>query len=95
MPSYTVILTDAEDKAIHHVAASAQDWIENAIKQRCRLAMEEISSAEVKRRLANNEVIQGSMEDIVLSAPIKTALEIEAESLANFEAAMAARNAQQ
>jgi len=42
MANYTVTLTDAEDKSLRYVAASAQDWIDNAAKNRARIAKKEI-----------------------------------------------------
>jgi len=42
MADYTVTLTDAEDKSLRYAAASAQDWIDNAAKNRARIAKKEI-----------------------------------------------------
>jgi hypothetical protein len=75
MATYTITLSDAEDKALHVVALSAQEWIDNAIHERCRLAIEEIVNAEVQRKLAANEPITGSKDDIVMAADIETAAE--------------------
>ena len=84
MTTYTITLSAAEDKALHVVAMSAQDWIQNAVKERCRLAIEEIVTAEVQRKLAIGESITGSKDDIVLAAPTESAAErqtrMEAES---------------
>ena len=82
MANYTITLTEAEDKAIHYVAISAQAWIDNAVHERCRIAIEEIVAAEVQRKLAAGEPIMGSKEDIVLAAPIKSAADRLAESMA-------------
>jgi hypothetical protein len=79
---YTITLSDAEDKALGYIAASQQDWIDNAVHERCRIAIEEIVNAEVQRKLAANETISGSKEDIVLAAPIKSAAERNAEAAA-------------
>jgi hypothetical protein len=76
---YIITLTDAEDKALSVVALSQQDWIDNAVHNRCRIAIEEIVNAEVQRLLADGETISGSKEDIVLAAPIKSAAERQAE----------------
>ena len=73
--SYTVTLTDAEDKALHYVAASAQEWIDNAVHERCRLAIEQIVQDEVQKKLAAGQSITGSKEDIVLNAEIELAAE--------------------
>jgi hypothetical protein len=78
MATYTITLSDAEDKALHVVALSAQDWIDNAIHERCRIAIEEIVNAEVQRKLAAGEPITGSKEDIVIAADIESAAERQA-----------------
>jgi len=85
--TYTITLTDAQDKALSVVAVDQQDWIENAVFERCRVAIEEIVNAEVQRKLANNETISGSKEDIVMAADVETA----AERNARLEAEIAAR----
>jgi hypothetical protein len=87
MTTYTITLSAAEDKAIHVIAISAQDWIDNAVHERCRLAIEEIVAAEVQRKLAASEPITGSKEDIVMAANIKSAAERQAE----YEAERAAQ----
>jgi hypothetical protein len=81
MTTYTITLSAAEDKALGFVALSQQDWIDNAIHNRCRIAIEEIVAAEVQRKLAANETISGTKDDIVLAAPIKSVAETEAARL--------------
>ena len=73
---YTITLSDAEDKAIHVIALDAQEWINNAVHERCRIAMEGIVAKEVERKLAIGEPITGSKDDIVLEASIQSALEL-------------------
>jgi len=85
MATYTITLTDAEDKALGFVAFSQQEWIDNAIHERCRIAIDEIVNAEVQRKLAANEPITGTKDDIVLAADIKSAAERQAE----YEASLA------
>ena len=87
--TYTVVLSDAENKALLSVAVSAQEWIENAVRNRCRIAIDEIVAAEVKRITDSGGTLSGSKDDIVLAAPIKSA----AERRAQMEAEMAARAA--
>lgn len=91
MAQYTIILSDAEDKALGVVAVSQNEWIQNAIHERCRIAIDEIVAAEVKRKLEAGEAITGSREDIVMAANIESA----AQRQARFEAEQAARDAQQ
>lgn len=75
MATYTITLSNAEDKALKSVAVSAQDWIDNAVHERCRIAIEEIVNAEVQRKLAAGEPITGSKDDIVMAANVESAAE--------------------
>ena len=86
MATYTITLTDAEDKALGYVAVSQNDWIQTAVHERCRIAIEEIVNAEVQRKLATGEPITGTKEDIVLAAPIKSAAQRQAEADAELAA---------
>ena len=87
MATYTITLSAAEDKALGVVALSQQDWIDNAVHERCRIAIDEIVNAEVQRKLAAGESITGSKEDIVNAADIESA----AERQARMEAEMASK----
>lgn len=91
MATYTITLSDAEDKALKSVAVSAQEWIDNAVHNRCRIAIDEIVNAEVQRKLAAGESITGSKEDIVMAANVESA----ADRQARLDAEAAARAAQQ
>lgn len=91
MAQYTIILSDAEDKALGVVAVSQGEWIANAVHERCRVAIEEIVAAEVQRKLAAGEAITGSKEDIVMAANIESA----AQRKARLEAEQAAQQAVQ
>ena len=90
MTTYTITLSDAEDKALGVVALSQQDWIDNAVHERCRIAIDEIVNAEVQRKLAAGESITGSKDDIVMAAPVESAAErqarMEAEMVSETEA---------
>ena len=44
MANYTITLTDTETKSLEYAAASNQDWIDNAAKERARKAKLEIIS---------------------------------------------------
>lgn len=65
---YTITLTDAEDKALSYEALSQQDWIENAVKERCRIAIDEIVKICVEKCLENNVQIPGSKDEMVTLA---------------------------
>lgn len=87
MTTYTIELSAAENKALGVVALSQNDWIQNAVHERCRIAIEEIVNAEVQRKLAIGESITGSKEDIVMAANVESA----AERNERLAAEMAAR----
>jgi hypothetical protein len=89
MTTYTITLSDAEDKALGVAAFSQNDWIQNAVKERCRLAIEEIVAAEVQRKLAAGESITGSKDDIVMAANVESAAERQARMEAEQAAQMA------
>lgn len=80
---YTITLTDAQYKALAYVAYDPKEWIENAVYNRCRIAMDEIVAQEVERIISIGETISGTKEDIVLAAPIKSAKEQTDEIINN------------
>ena len=86
MATYTITLSDAENKALGVVALSQQDWIDNAVHERCRIAIDQIVNAEVQRKLAAGESISGSKEDIVNAASVESAAERQARIEAEFAA---------
>jgi hypothetical protein len=90
MATYTITLSDAEDKALHVIALSAQDWIDNAVHERCRIAMDEIVNAEVQRKLAAGESITGSKDDIVMAANVESAEQRNARMQAEAQARLGA-----
>ncbi len=86
MATYTITLSDAEDKALGAVALSPQEWIDNVVHERCRVAIDQIVSTEVQRKLAAGESITGSKDDIVMAANIESAAERQARFAAQAEA---------
>lgn len=85
---YTVSLTDAQNKALAHVAYDPQEWIQNAASERARIAMEEIFQREVQRMLADPSIteIPADRDAVILAADIKSAAEMDAEARAALEA---------
>jgi hypothetical protein len=80
--TYTITLTDAQDKALGVEAASQQEWIQNVVFERCRQSIELIVANEIQRKLAVGETISGTKDDIVLAADIESAVERTARILA-------------
>ena len=66
--NYTVTLTDIEKAAMEYVAYDPQDWVENSMKERARIAIDEIVKLAVEKFLAANQTIPGSKEEIVAAA---------------------------
>jgi hypothetical protein len=90
MTTYTITLSAAEDKALGVVAFSQNDWIQNAVHNRCRIAIEDIVASEVERITAIGGTISGTKEDIVNAAPIQSAAERQAAQEAEDAARLAA-----
>lgn len=63
--NYTITLTAAEDAALSYAAGSQQDWINNAVHERCRIAIEEIVTLTVQKCLETNTQIPGSKDAMV------------------------------
>ena len=68
MNNYTIQLTDTEKAAMEYVAYNPQEWVENAFKERARIAIDEIVKIAVDKFLDANQTIPGSREEIVAAA---------------------------
>ena len=66
--NYTITLTETEKLAMEYIAYDPQDWVENAFKERARIATEEIIKLAVDKFLEANQTIPGSKEEIVAAA---------------------------
>ena len=53
MPNITVALTDTQNKCMEYTAADVQDWADNALHNRARIAQDEIIAALVAHCNAN------------------------------------------
>jgi len=88
MATYTITLTAAQVKAMEYVALSPQDWVDNALQNRARQAMDEIYDSEVARMTADPTItsIPADKEAVVLAADIKSAAVRNAEAEAEMAA---------
>jgi hypothetical protein len=79
--TYTVSISDAEKRALEYIALSVQDWIDNAVDNRARIAIDEIYNAEVARMTADPDItsIPADKDQVVLDADIKSAATRAAE----------------
>jgi hypothetical protein len=66
--NYTITLTETEKSAMEYVAYDPQEWVENAMKERARIAIDEIVKLAVEKFLEANQSIPGSKEEIVAAA---------------------------
>ena len=85
--NYTITLTEAEDLALQYAAADPQDWIDNAAKNRARIAIDEIVNLYVEYKLSKDEAITATNKaDMVLAAYeegiVKTAAQRNEEAAA-------------
>lgn len=65
---YTVSLTNTQDQALSFVALSQQDWIDNVVKNRARIAVDEIVKIAVEKYIEVGESMPGSKDEIVATA---------------------------
>jgi hypothetical protein len=79
--SFTVTLDDAELKALEYVALTADGWIQNAIHERCRLAIEEMVGQEITAKLSAGQPIAGTKEEIVMNSNLPSAAKRHEEAL--------------
>ena len=80
--TYTVSITDAEKKALEYIALSVQGWLDNAVDNRARIAIDEIYNSEVARMTADPSItsIPADKDQVVLDADIKSAATRQAEA---------------
>ena len=84
MPDITITLTDTQLKGLEYAALSPQEWSENAITERCRIANDEIVALTVKHCLDNGIQVPATRELIVAYAfdndIVKTAADRQADA---------------
>ena len=66
--SYTVGITTGEYKALQYVMVNQQDWIENAIKNRARIASDEIINLYTQYKINKGEAITAIGTTAVIEA---------------------------
>jgi hypothetical protein len=88
MPNITVALTDTQNKCLEYAAASVQDWANNALHNRARIAQDEIIAALVAHCNANDVAIATGID-----AQITQAFDLEVVQTAAARNAAAAAEA--
>lgn len=89
--TYTITLSTAENAALSHIALSQQDWIDNAVHDRCRIAIDEIVAITVEKCLETGTQLPGTKDDIVMLAFEEGWIKSAAETKAELDAEMQAR----
>ena len=87
MPDITITLTDTQYKGLQYAALDPQDWADNALTNRARIANDEIISMYTNRALDEGVAIPATRELIVADAFTrgwaKTAAQLNAEAEAS------------
>ena len=90
MANITITLTDTQMKGLEYAALSPQEWAENAVTERARIANDEIVNLTVQYCLDNSVQVPATREDIVAYAFANGIVKTAAERQAEAEAAVAA-----
>jgi len=88
MPNITITVTDTEQKCLEYAALSPSDWADNVVKNRARIAKDEIIAALVAHCNANEIAIATGKDAQIAQAfelgVVKTAAEVQAEAEADL-----------
>lgn len=89
MPNITVALTDTQNKCMEYAAADVQDWADNALHNRARIAQDEIIAALVAHCNANEIALATGADAQVAQAFELEVVKTAAQRNADAEAALA------
>jgi len=89
MPTITIELTDTQYKGLEYVALSPQDWADNAVTERARIANDEIVEMTVQHCLDNGIQVPTTREQVVAYAFDNDIVKTAAVRNAEAEAEMA------
>lgn len=64
----TITISDAEYKSLEYIAADPEDWADNAVTNRARIAMDEIVLLYTNRALDEGVSIPSTRDEIVTDA---------------------------
>ena len=86
MPDITVSLSDTQNKCLEYVANSVQDWADNALTERARVAQEEIIAKLVAHCNANDVTIATGVDAQITQAYDLGVVDTAANVQAAFDA---------
>lgn len=70
---YIIVLSDVEQRAMEYVAVDVNEWIQNVVHERARVAIEEIVTVHVSEKLAAGDSVSGTKEEIVMKTDLPDA----------------------
>ncbi len=73
--TFTVTITDAEQKAFYWDTVDPEGWVENVVKNKCRQTKDRLYDAEVIRMTNDDDVstIPADKDTVVSNAVVQTA----------------------
>lgn len=89
MTDITISLTDSEYKALQTVAMTPEFWANNVVKERCRVATDDIVRMYTDRALNESISIPATRDLIIEDALARGWVKTKVDEQAEFEAAMA------
>ena len=73
MPTYMITLSDVEQKGMEYISTDVDFWIQNAVHERARLAIEELVQNHINEKLAAGEAVSGTKEEIAMKSDLPNA----------------------
>ena len=73
--TFTVTITDAEEKAFFWDIVDPDAWVDNVVKEKCRKAGDRLYDQEIKRMTADESVtsIPANKDTVINNANVQTA----------------------
>ena len=68
MKTYSVELTELEELAFQYAVVDTQEWVENAVKHRCQIALDEIIAAVATKYLSEGIQMPTTQLEVVQDA---------------------------
>jgi hypothetical protein len=91
MTQYIIELTQTEDMALAYASASQQEWIDNVVKNRCRIAIEDIVKIAVEKAMETGVQLPTTKNAVVAMAFEQSWVKTVVQSNAEYEAMKAAQ----
>ena len=73
--TYTITVSDAEQKALEYVFYSPQEWISQVVHDRANQSMVDIVSSQLHIAQVSGIMLTGTSEEIMLNADIRSVAE--------------------